>query len=129
MNTSYQVKLDLISSLAALVCAVHCVALPLFFSTLPLFGIEIIENKWLELGTILISLLIGGGAIYKGYNYFHKSKWIVALFLLGMVVMIIGNFLHAHATEYFLKISGAVLLVISHIANWKKSHQKNCTSS
>jgi hypothetical protein len=129
MNTSYQVKADLISSLAALLCAVHCVALPLFFSTLPLFGIEIIENTWLELGTILISLMIGGSAIYKGYFHFHKSRWIAGLFLLGMALMVTGNFVALESTEYLFKIAGAVLLLISHIANWKKSHQKKCTLS
>jgi hypothetical protein len=127
MNGTYQIKLDLISSLAALLCALHCVALPLFFSTLPLFGIEIIENLWLEFGTILISILVGGSAVYKGYSKFHKSMWIVSLFLFGMLFMVIGNFNHVHTSEYILKITGAVLLLICHIANWKKSHQKSCT--
>jgi drug/metabolite transporter (DMT)-like permease len=127
MNASYQIKLDLISSLAALLCALHCVALPLFFSTLPLFGIEIIENLWIELATIFISLMVGGIAIYKGYTHHHKTIWIVWLFLLGIALMVTGNFMHLEETEYILKISGAVILLICHVANWKKSHRKNCS--
>jgi hypothetical protein len=127
MQSTYSIKNDLFSSAAAILCAVHCLLLPLFFTTLPLFGWEILENFWLELSTILISLFAGGYAIYKGYFHFHKSKWVAGLFCFGIILMIMGNFSGTELFEYILKIMGATALLVSHIANWKKSHKKSCT--
>lgn len=127
METTYRIKNDLISAVAALACAIHCVALPLFFSTIPLFGIEIIENFWLELTTILISAGVGGFAIYKGF-LIHKNKWVVLLFLSGIGLMLVGNFFHKESAEYASKIVGALLLLICHLINLKKSHKKSCSN-
>lgn len=127
MQSTYTLKNDLFSSAAAILCAVHCLILPIFFTTLPLFGVEIIENFWLELSAIVISIIAGGYAIFKGYFHYHKSKWIVIFFCLGIILLISGNFTATASSEYLLKIIGALALITSHIANWKKSHTKNCS--
>lgn len=126
-ETVYKVKNDLLGSIAALTCAIHCLVLPVFFTTLPLLGIELIENGWLELLTIGISLLAGGFAIYRGYRYYHRSRVIIALFTAGMLSMIAGNLFHMNWPEKLLKSGGAILLIASQFANWKKSHAASCS--
>jgi hypothetical protein len=120
-------KFDFISIGASLLCAVHCIALPIFFTTLPLLGIEIIENMWIETTTILISMLIGGWAIWQGYKKYHHRVSLPLIFLLGILLMVSGNFLHGETAEIATKLIAAVLLVGVHLKNWnlsvKKGHQ------
>lgn len=126
-TTGLRSKFDFISIGASLLCAVHCVALPIFFTTLPLLGIEIIENIWIETTTILISMLIGGWAIWQGYKKYHHMLSLPLVFLMGIILMVSGNFLHGEAAEIVTKIIAAILLVGVHLANWnlsvKKGHQ------
>lgn len=113
---------DWLSMGASFLCAIHCVFLPVFFSTLPLWGVEIIENFWLEIATISITAIIGSWAIWRGYRNYHRSKSILVLFGLGFVLMLIANLHSFHSLEQILKLGGAVFITIAHIKNWKKSH-------
>jgi len=119
--------LDKISIGASAACAVHCVLLPLVFTTLPFLGIELMENIFLELATTGISLLIGGWAIWKGYKKHHRNKLILMLFIMGIVLLVTGNLFHAESIEMSLKFSGATLLITAHIYNWQKS--RLCSNS
>jgi cation transport ATPase len=122
---SYKNIWDKISIISSIACAIHCVALPLFFTTLPLFGIEIMENKWLELVTIFTSLLIGGWAVVNGYLKFHKNKNVVLLFVVGIIVMLVSNFVEIVWIEIISKCIAASCLITAHTLNWKKC--KHCS--
>ncbi|HAI83222.1 MAG TPA: hypothetical protein DCL43_06105 [Chitinophagaceae bacterium] len=115
---------DIIAMLASLACAIHCVALPLLFSTVPFLGIKILENIWLELATIIVSITIGGIAMYKGVTQYHRQKWVVILFISGISSMLLGNMISNEVTEPWLKHIGAMALIIAHVYNYKKS--KHC---
>jgi hypothetical protein len=118
----YNKRQDIISMGAAILCLIHCIALPLFFSTLPLFGFEILENIWLETVTILISLFIGGTAIWKGFKNYHHRLMVPLLFLLGMLLMIIGNLLGSELIEMLTKLVGAGFMIAAHSMNWYSIH-------
>jgi hypothetical protein len=105
---------------ASILCLIHCIALPLLFSTVPLWGIEILENSWLELGTILVSLFIGGIAIWRGFINYHRKVLVPLLFLSGMGLMIAGNFFTAEWFEMVAKLSGATAMILTHTINWKR---------
>ena len=121
LNNGFSDKLSIAASVA---CAIHCVLLPLMFTTLPFFGIDLIENFFLEFVTVLISLLIGGLAIWKGYKKYHRNKLIPVLFIVGIALLVISNHVHGKNIEISLKFSGAAILVITHICNLRKC--KNC---
>jgi len=109
---------DKLSIGASVACAIHCVFLPLVFSTLPLFGVEIIENIWVEILAISTSLFIGGWAIYKGYKNHHKNLKIVLVYLIGILCILIGTFVQNESIEIIFKLIGAIFLVTAHIKNW-----------
>lgn len=123
-KSAYQQKWDMISIGASLACMVHCVLLPVLFTTLPLFGIEILENIWLELLTIAVSMAVGGWALWKGYRHTHGRAVVLAWFAAGMLLMIAGNFTGGGPWEMAAKLAGAVLIITAHIRNWKWS--RNC---
>lgn len=116
---------DKISVGVSLACAVHCVLLPLIFTTLPFFGIELMKNIFIESATVSISLLIGGWAIMNGYRKHHRNKIIPVLFAFGITLLATGNLVHSKILEISLMFSGASLLITAHILNWKKC--QNCT--
>ena len=116
----YNGYLDKLSIVASVACSIHCVVFPLLFTTLPFFDVELMENIYLELGTIAISLLIGGWAIWKGYRRHHRNKSILVLFIVGITAMLTSNFVDVERIEMALKFSGATLLVIAHICNQKQ---------
>jgi hypothetical protein len=119
MKSFYHAKWDAIGIGASLLCAVHCVFLPVLFTTLPLFGIEILENAYLEAATLLVSMAAGGWAIWRGYTKLHHKKALVIQFLMGLALLILGNCFHHAPMEIPLKIAGAMLIIVAHIRNWR----------
>jgi MerC mercury resistance protein len=71
---------DAIGIGASLACAIHCALLPLFFSSLPLMGINILHNTQFELGMIFFipwvqktsSFLYTHTIVFLGYSYHVK---------------------------------------------------------
>ena len=76
---------DAIGIGASLACAVHCALLPLFLSSLPLFGINIINNNFFEAGMILLALCIGSYSLYHGYKKHHHSWIPLIVFFIGFI--------------------------------------------
>ena len=54
VSMKLKVNWDALGITASVACAIHCALLPLFFSTLPLFGINIIHNTAFEAGMVLL---------------------------------------------------------------------------
>lgn len=124
---AFKLNLDFVSIVVSVLCVVHCIGLPILFSTLPLWGMEVLENGYIEVASILLTLVAGGEAIRKGYVRYHRSVSIVVLFLLGFSLMTGANFVVAPVWEMLLKGSGALFVVGAHLTNWKKS--RTCNAS
>jgi hypothetical protein len=123
MRIKYQIKWDAIGIGASLACAIHCVLLPVIFTTVTLFGIEILENPYLEVLTLLVSMSVGGWAIWRGYSKHHHQKQLVIYFFIGLILMTAGNFVAYMPAEMVLKIIGAVLIITAHVRNWRACEQ------
>lgn len=120
----YKSHADRIGITASLICAVHCVALPVFFTTVPFLGIEILKNPFIEAATILVSMCVGGWAIVRGYRLYHKKKMILSFFIAGLALMIAGNFVPYNWADMGLKFAGGTLVILAHVKNWRSS--KHC---
>lgn len=119
MNTPYRSRWDAIGIFASIACAIHCILLPIIFTTVTLFGIEFIENPYMEALTVLISMSAGSWALLKDYK--HKSSVLIWSFITGLSLMIIGNFLHGEATEIICKLGGSALIIYAHLKNIRHS--------
>ena len=114
----------------SIACAIHCALLPLFLTSLPLFGVNIIHNVFFEAGMILLALCIGAYSLYHGYRRHHHSKLPLVLFSLGMVLLVIKQFFVAWET--WLLIPAAILIVSAHFVNYKScrvhdhAHSDDC---
>ncbi len=123
----YKSRFDTVSILLSLFCTVHCILLPLFLTTVPLLGFELLENRLIEVAVVLLSAGIGGYAIKRGFLKFHKNAPVVIIFIAGLILMIAGNFA-SFAGEVVFKLIGAVLIILSHIKNWRLSKKCSITS-
>jgi len=77
---------------ASLACAIHCALLPLFLTSLPLFGINIIDNIVFEIGMILMALGIGTFSLYHGYKKHHHNWFPLMLFFIGFIFLVLKQF-------------------------------------
>lgn len=101
---------------ASMLCVVHCLLLPVVFSTLSVLGIELIENIYLEIATILLSLGIGILAFRSGYRS-HRKIWPLIAFIGSILFLVLGNIWHGE--EVTLKSIAVSGIISSHIVNWK----------
>jgi uncharacterized membrane protein len=102
---------------ASLACAIHCALLPLFLTSLPLFGINIINNDTFEAGMIILAFGIGSYALYHGYRKHHHSFLPLVLFLAGFICLVLKEFVISYNT--WLLIPAVILIVVAHLINYR----------
>jgi MerC mercury resistance protein len=113
---------------AGLACAIHCALLPLFISTLPLFGINILNNIYFEAGMILIALLIGGLTLWHGYKKHHHRLFPLFSFLAGIALLVLKHFFTT--AILWLIIPSSLLIILAYYLNWKYCRlAKHCHST
>jgi hypothetical protein len=123
-----QINWNALGVSASLACAIHCALLPLFVSTLPLFGINILDNIYFEAGMILIALLIGGFTLAHGYRKHHHRLIPLFLFIGGMLLLIFKHFFSE--TVLWLIIPSSILILSAYYLNWRYCRiAKHCHST
>ena len=114
---------DAIGISASLACAIHCALLPLFFSSLPLLGINILHNFKFEFGMILLSFAIGAYSLYHGYQKHHHSYKPIILFSLGIAIMF--SRMIFRSIELYLLFPAAILIIYAHVNNHMRCRVHN----
>jgi len=112
-----KINLDKVGIGASLLCAFHCALLPVLFTTLPLLGVELLENERIELGFILFSLVVGYFALYNGYKRHHHKTLPLFVFVAGIALLLFANFLLEDSRETIVKITGAATIITAHVLN------------
>ncbi len=120
-----KIDLDKVGIAASSICAIHCALLPVLFTTLPLMGVELLENDQVEIGFIFFSLMVGCFALYNGYKRHYHKTLPLFVFLAGIALLLIAHFLMKENWETIVKITGAATIIIAHILNWRFC--KHCT--
>ncbi len=111
-------------------CAIHCALLPLFLTTLPLFGVNIIENQGFEYLMIGIAFLIGGYSLFHGRKKHHHSWLPLSIFSLGILLLYAKmHFLQWHI---WLLIPAVICILTAHFLNYRlcrvhnHAHSNDC---
>ncbi|HET6995158.1 MAG TPA: MerC domain-containing protein [Chitinophagaceae bacterium] len=107
----------------SLACAVHCALLPLFLTSLPLFGINIIHNIFFESGMVLLAFCIGSYSLYHGYRRHHHSFLPLVLFASGIALLVLKLLLPAFET--WLLIPAVILIIAAHVLNYRSCRIHN----
>jgi hypothetical protein len=110
---------------AAVACAIHCALLPLFLSSLPLFGINILDNLLFEVAMIALAMVIGGYSLSHGYLKHHHNPTPLIIFFTGMLFLIIEQFVTGF--NLWLLILAFLLIMSAHFFNWRLCRRaKHC---
>lgn len=113
----YKINWDALGVTTSLLCAIHCAVLPLFLASLPLLGINIIENPYFEMGMIALAFAIGIYALRHGYKKHHHRKLPIILFCIGMTFLVSKEIFHDYSLAFL--IPAVTLIVIAHYFNYR----------
>src|ERR1700733_5660583 len=82
-----RINWDAMGIAASVACAILCALLPLFLTSLPLLGVNIIHNQVFEITMRGIAFIIGSYALYHGFKKHHRNILPLTLFAFGMLFL------------------------------------------
>ncbi len=113
----FRLNWDALGIGASLACAIHCALLPLFLSSLPLFGVNIIHNIGFEVGMIVLAFCVGSYSLYHGFKKHHHSFTPLLLFIIGFIFLVVKQFfIHV---ETWLLIPAVFFIITAHLINYR----------
>lgn len=113
----FKINWDALGITTSLVCAVHCAILPLFIASLPLFGVNIIENHTFEYVMIGLAFVIGIYALWHGYRWHHHNKAPLLLFTIGILCLVLKQIIHEY--HIIILIPAVIFIVAAHWFNYR----------
>ena len=114
-----KINWDALGITTSVACAIHCALLPVLLGSLPVFGVELIDNRAFELGMILLAFAIGSYALYHGWKKHHKSVRPFVLFCLGIGCLFAKQVWHQWQLWWLLP--AVLLIVTAHYTNYRLS--------
>jgi len=118
-----KINWDALGITTSLACAIHCALLPLFLTSLPLFGVNIIHNLFFEAGMIFLAFCIGSFSLYHGYRKHHHSVIPLVVFSIGFVLLVLKQFFVQYET--WLLIPAVTFIILAHLLNYRSCRVHN----
>lgn len=122
-SMNFKINWDALGITTSIACAIHCAVLPLVLSSLPLFGVNIIDNVGFEYFMIALAFAIGSYSFYHGYKKHHHSFRPFTMFSVG-IALLIGKQVW-HAQQIWFLIPAVLLIVTAHFTNYKSCRVHN----
>jgi len=117
-------RLDLYAAGLSTLCLIHCLALPLLASLLPLAG-QLSENELVHQGLVLLAAPATLWAGWRSLSTNGGLPFIVAAFS-GLGLLLLAAFIDALSTfEQPMTVIGALLLASAHFWRWARYRQRS----
>lgn len=110
-----KINWDAVGITTSLACAIHCALLPLFLTSLPLFGMNIVEDLRFEYIMIAIAFTVGAYALYHGKKKHHHSWTPVWWFTIGILLLVAK--VTWHEWQLWLLIPAVICIITAHVLN------------
>jgi uncharacterized membrane protein len=120
----FRINYDALGIAASVACAIHCAILPLLLSSLPFFGINIINNSNFEFLMIFLALLIGLYSLTHGYKKHHHKALPIVLFSMGISLLFLKQLYHNYLLVFL--IPAVILIVSAHWINFRSCKKSSC---
>lgn len=114
---------DALGMATSIVCAIHCAILPLFLISLPILGINIIDNKPFEYGMIGLAFIIGCISFLHSFRKHHHRILPLILFGMGMFFLVFKECIYY--TEIPFLIVAVLFIVGAHYINYRFCRKAN----
>lgn len=118
-----RINYDALGIATSVACAIHCAVLPLLLSSLPLFGINIINNTSFEILMIGLAFAIGLYSLSHGYRKHHHRLYPILLFSVGISLLFLKQYYHQHFLTFL--IPAVILIVSAHWLNYTACKKAN----
>lgn len=118
-----KVNWDGLGIASSIACAIHCAVLPLFVSSLPLFGVNIVENKFFEYFMIGLAMVLGIVALRHGFRWHHHRYLPVLLFVAGMLLLVGKELVNGH--PLWMLIGAVSCIITAHLLNYRLCRKAN----
>jgi len=131
LDKNSKINWDVLGVAASLACAIHCALLPLVFTSLPIFGINVIENTVFEIIMVVLAFAIGICSLYHGWKKHHHNLVPIIVFLLGFIFLVLKLFFVEY--ENWLLVPAVTGIISAHIMNFRAckihnhAHAEDCT--
>lgn len=112
-----KINWDAFGVATSLACAIHCAILPLVLSSLPIFGVEIIDNIGFEYGMIGLAFCIGAYSLYHGRKK-HHHNWRPLLVFSAGILLLVGKMIF-HQWQLWLLIPAVIFIISAHFLNYR----------
>jgi hypothetical protein len=127
---NFRVNWDAMGVATSLACAIHCAVLPLVLTSLPVFGVNIIENMNFEYFMIFLAAGIGSYSLWHGFRKHHHSFLPLIIFIVGIGFLLAKQLWHNF--EYWLLPIAVVFIISAHLINYRAcrihnhAHKDDC---
>ncbi|TVR84569.1 MAG: MerC domain-containing protein [Saprospirales bacterium] len=116
-------KLDILGMSASLVCAVHCLAIPLVFTLGSAYMAELLHHPVIEVGFLLIAVVIAVWSLGTSFLNHHHNRRPLVLGIIGVILITLGVVVHA----WFITLPGGLVLAWAHFLNFKLLRSCGCS--
>lgn len=114
----FKINYDALGIAASIACAIHCAVLPLVMSSLPILGINIINNFWFEIFMILLAMGIGLHSLTHGFKKHHHRLLPIIVFVIGIVLLLVKQVFHQY--QIWFLVPAVILIVSAHFINYRQ---------
>ncbi|PWU02256.1 MAG: MerC domain-containing protein [Bacteroidetes bacterium] len=127
----FKINYDALGIATSVACAIHCAVLPLVLTSLPIFGVNIINNYLFEYGMILLAFLVGAFTLLHGFKKHHHKKLPLTVFSIGIFFLVLKETFHEF--HIWLLVPAVVMIITAHFLNYnycrkaKFCHSTDCT--
>ena len=119
MSYRYSRTADASAITLSSLCLVHCLALPVLATVLPVAGV-FAEAEWLHKGLVLAAIPISGSVILRSKDQQYALGFAV-LAIAGLAQLVAAAFVEPlHDYEKPLTVIGALMLASAHILRWNR---------
>jgi MerC mercury resistance protein len=119
----FKINYDALGIVASVACAIHCAVLPLLMSSLPILGINIINNVFFEYGMILLAAAIGIYSLMHGFKKHHHQYTPIIIFSIGIVLLLLKQAIDSY--RIVLLIPAVMLIICAHVINYLNCRKAN----
>ncbi len=118
-----KINWDAMGITTSVACAIHCALLPLFITSFPILGIEIIDNQLFEYLMIFAAFCVGAYSLFHGWKKHHHQWQPLLLFSLGIGFLICKQIWHSW--QLWFLIPAVFLIIAGHFINYRLCRKAN----
>jgi hypothetical protein len=121
-----KINWDGLGIVTSIACAIHCVVLPVAFTSVSFFGLNIVHSSLFEWCMIALAFFVGIYALLHGYKTHHKNKLPLILFSIGFIFLVAKQFWIDN--EKIFVIPAVIFIILAHVNNFLQSRKSKCSS-